>query len=185
MRNKLSTPTQCKARPSRSHPEAPALEDCSSYLGARCHPGLRRTRGAGIETWRSRRIGQDATTRFCSKGSWAQVSRACGSQHTLHDLAAGQAKLGGPGPPPVLSLGTPAARPRSSIAPDPLPQPHQPTARLVLALPCFLDTCTFCSAKWVRGPRQKPSKRFLCFKVLSREHQDHSSQGRTGWSPGS
>lgn len=188
MRNKSSTPTRRKARPSWSHPGAPALEGRSSYLGAPLSPGTRKNNGGAgraTETWWSRRIGQDTTTRFRSRGSWAQVSRACRPQHTLHDLAASQAKLGGPGPPPVLSLGTPAARPRSSIAPDPLPQPHQPTACVVSALPCFLDTWTFCSAKWVKGPRQKPSKRFLGFEVLHREHPDHSSRGRTGWSAGS
>lgn len=45
MRNKISTPTQRKARPSRSHPEAPALEGLSSYLGAPLSPETQKNPG--------------------------------------------------------------------------------------------------------------------------------------------
>lgn len=45
MRNKSSTPTRRKARPSRSHPGAPALEGRSSYLGAPLSPGTRKKNG--------------------------------------------------------------------------------------------------------------------------------------------
>lgn len=108
------------------------------------------------------------------KGSWAQVSRACRTQDTSHDPGCGPGQARCPRPQPVLSLGTPAALLRSSIAPDPLPQPRQPRACLVSALPCFLYPCTFCTAKWVKGPNQKAvSKKFLSDMVLHPEHQDH------------
>lgn len=175
---------QRKARPSQSHPGAPALEGRSSHLGAPLSPGTRKkNQGGNPRPGGTGGSGRTLQPAFAQEAPGPKFPEPAAHSTTLHDLAASQAKLGGPGPPPVLSLGTPAARPRSTIAPDPLPQPCQPTACVVSALPCFLDTCTFCSAKWVKGPRQKPSKRFLGFEVLHREHQDHSSRGRKGWSP--
>lgn len=99
MRNKPSTPTRRKARPSWSLPEAPALEGRSSYLGAPLSPGTRKKNPRG--------------------GGEPRPSGAGGSGRTLQ-LAFAQKAPGPKFPEPAahstLYMTWPQARP-SSVAP--------------------------------------------------------------------
>lgn len=139
MRNEPSTLPRCEARPTPVCRPAPAPEDRGYPPGAPLEPGTRRkklgeNRAPEEHKDQSGHNGLPLLKRLLGPS----FPRLPPSGHfTGPGVKPGRAPC--PQPPPVLSLGTPAALPHSSIAPGRHPLLHHLRAWLVYAAPCFLS----------------------------------------------
>lgn len=89
------TPARGQAYPGPI-PRAPASEGRSSHPSAPLAPGTPGRSPGKAETWRGSRIEPRTTTCSCSKGSWAQISRAFPSSAHFTGPAALHAELDAP-----------------------------------------------------------------------------------------